>query len=248
LTFNSKLQVLGVAKINLKLLAVIFTAIAGFTVIFLIFYYYEFMSRFAAGAYELFKDREKLEYFIKSLGIWGPSVFIALQIFQVVLAPIPGEVTGFMGGYIFGTLPGFIYSTAGLTVGSVINFTLGRILGKRYVRKLIPTQKLEKFDGLVNRQGAIILFVLFVFPGFPKDSLCLFLGLTALPFRVFAIIATIGRMPGTFLLSLKGAYLYEKMYGVLAIVLGIFLILLFLSYLYREDIYRWVEKADKGGS
>jgi hypothetical protein len=35
LTFNSKLQVLGVAKINLKLLVVIFTAIAGFTALFL---------------------------------------------------------------------------------------------------------------------------------------------------------------------------------------------------------------------
>jgi len=234
-----------VAKIHFKLLVFILIAIAGFALIFLIFYFYEPISRFTTKAYELFKDREKLELFITSLGIWGPAVFIALQIFQVVLAPIPGEATGFMGGYIFGTLLGFLYSTAGLTVGSIINFMLGRILGKRYIRKLIPSQKLEKFDRLVKRQGAIILFFLFVFPGFPKDSLCLFLGLTALPLRVFAVLATIGRMPGTFILSLKGAYVFEKMYGVLAIVLGIVLVLLFFSYLYRENIYRWIEKANK---
>ena len=233
------------ANIKFKLFAVILFAVAGFVIIFFAWLYYDPISEFLINAIELFKDREKLEHFIKSLGIWGPVVFIALQIFQVVFAPVPGEVTGFMGGYIFGTLPGFLYSTAGLTVGSVINFMLGRILGRRYVRKLIPHQKLEKFDRLVRRQGAIILFVLFVFPGFPKDSLCLFLGLTALPLRVFAIIAAIGRMPGTFFLSLKGAYVYEKMYGVLAIVLAVCLILMFLSYWYREDIYRWIEKANK---
>lgn len=233
------------AKIHyFKFLILIFVAIAGAAAILLSFYYYEHIHRFASNAYELFKDREKLEYFIKSLGIWGPAVFISLQIFQVVLAPIPGEATGFMGGYLFGTLLGFIYSTAGLTVGSVINFMLGRILGKRYVRRFIPSQKLEKLDRLVKRQGVIILFVLFVFPGFPKDSLCLFLGLTALPLRVFAILAAIGRMPGTFVLSLKGAYMFEKMYGILAIVFCICLILLLLSYYYRNNIYRWIEKAN----
>jgi len=234
-----------VAEMKFKSIAAILAAIAGCAVILLMVYFNQPIFRFSADAYELFKDREKLEYFITSLGIWGPAVFIALQIFQVVFAPVPGEVTGFMGGYIFGTVLGFMYSSAGLTVGSVINFMLGRILGKRYVRKLIPRDKLEKFDRLVKRQGAIILFVLFVFPGFPKDSLCLFLGLTALPLRVFIILATIGRMPGTFLLSLKGAYVYEKMYGVLAIVLVICLVFLLFSYLYREHIYRWIEKANK---
>ncbi len=236
------------AKFPLKLFAVIFLGVAGTAVLFSIYYFYEPISQVAVAAYELFKDREKLEYFIKSLGIWGPAVFIVLQIFQVVFAPIPGEVTGFMGGYIFGTLLGFIYSSLGLTIGSVINFILGRVLGRRYVRKLIPTQKLEKFDRLVKRQGAIILFVLFVFPGFPKDSLCLFLGLTALPLRVFTILVAIGRMPGTFILSLKGAYMFEKMYGVLAIVVMLCLILLLISYRYRNDIYKWIEKANKTDS
>ncbi|MCK7513881.1 MAG: hypothetical protein MZV70_64255 [Desulfobacterales bacterium] len=40
-------------------------------------------------------------------------MFIGLQVGQVLFAPIPGEVTGFLGGYMFGALSGFLLSTVG---------------------------------------------------------------------------------------------------------------------------------------
>jgi len=51
----------------------------------------------------------------------APVIFIGLQALQVVVvvAPIPGEVTGILGGYLFGEWLGFLYSTIGLTLGSV---------------------------------------------------------------------------------------------------------------------------------
>ena len=82
-------------------------------------------------------------------------------------------------------------------MGSWINFAIGRFLGKRFVRRWIPAAKLERFNRLLKRQGIIVLLILFIFPGFPKDYLCLFLGLTAIPRNVFLVIASIGRMPGT---------------------------------------------------
>jgi uncharacterized membrane protein YdjX (TVP38/TMEM64 family) len=189
-------------------------------------------------------DREWIRATIASYGRAAPLVFIGLQIGQVVAAPVPGEVTGLIGGYLFGTLPGFLYSSIGLTVGSLINFGIGRVLGERFVRRMIPAEKVSRIDRLVNRQGIIALFIMFVIPGFPKDYLCLGLGLTALPLKAFALVAGLGRMPGTLMLSLQGASLYQQDYVLLVIVTGASLFAVALAYRFRERLYLWVEKMN----
>lgn len=187
-------------------------------------------------------DRERVEAFITSFGWGAPLVFMLVQILQVLLAPIPGEATGFIGGYLFGTFNGFIYSSFALAVGSWLNFSIGRFLGERFVRRWIPSKQLARFDRLVKRQGVIIVFLLFVFPGFPKDWLSLFMGMSTLPLRVFILLAAVGRMPGTLLLSLQGAYLYEKNYTLLVILITISLALAYLAFHWRERLYQWVDK------
>jgi uncharacterized membrane protein YdjX (TVP38/TMEM64 family) len=166
------------------------------------------------------------------------------QILQVIFAPFPGEASGFIGGYVFGAFKGFIYSTIGLSIGSVINFSIGRYFGRRYIRRRIPARQLQRFDTFLKHQGILIIFFLFVFPGFPKDYLCLFLGIGALPFKVFVIVASIGRMPGTLMLSLQGAYLFDHNYLLLGILAAVSLILLGLACRYRNAVYIWVERLN----
>jgi len=194
--------------------------------------------------YRLVTDREWMRAAVESCGWAAPFVFIGIQIAQVIAAPIPGEATGFIGGYVFGTLSGFIYSMIGLTIGSLINFGIGRILGDRFLRRLVPKERFHRMDRLINRQGVIPLFIMFVIPGFPKDYLCLALGLSTLPLKLFALMTCLGRMPGTLMLSLQGAALYDRSYGLLAIVAGACLVLILLAYRYREALYRWVEKMN----
>lgn len=196
------------------------------------------------GCYRLFSDREQIRQFISSFGSSAAPVFILIQILQVLFAPVPGEATGFIGGYLFGVLPGFIYSSIGLTAGSWLNFAAGRLLGARYVRKRIGAGRFEKIDERVKRQGVIILFILFLIPGFPKDYLCLALGLSTLPSKIFILLTGLGRMPGTFALSLQGAFLYEQNYVMLGILFGACLFLALLCYAYREKIYLWVQKME----
>jgi len=187
-------------------------------------------------------DKERIEDFISSFGWGAPLVFIGFQILQVILAPFPGEITGAIGGFLFGTLKGFLFSTVGLTAGSWINFAIGRFLGQRYVRKLIPPKQTERMDAILKRQGILIIFILFLFPGFPKDYLCLFLGITSIAPKLFLVLSAVGRMPGTFLLSLQGGALSDKQYGLFFIVLGVCVVGLVLLFRYREDLYRWMEK------
>lgn len=195
-------------------------------------------------AYRWVSDRDQVEQFIVAFGNGSPIAFMALQILQVVLAPVPGEATGFIGGYLFGTAKGFVYSSLALAAGSWINFAIGRYLGSRYVRRWIPVEKLARFDHLLKRQGIILLLILFIFPGFPKDYLCLFLGITAIPLKAFLLIASIGRMPGTLMLSIQGEFVFQKNYTLFAVVFGVTILAAWLSIRYRERIYRWMEKLN----
>ena len=163
-----------------------------------------------------------------------------MQVVQVVLAPIPGEATGFAGGLLFGTGPGFLYSTIGLTLGSWINLLLGRLLGRGFVRRVVSQAHLSRFDALMQGQGLLAALALFVLPGFPKDYLCLFLGLSQLPLRVLLTVAAAGRMPGTFLLSLQGANLARGMFLSFAIVAAICGAGLWLAYRHRAKWQCWI--------
>ena len=225
---------------NYKISIILALIVFGFAVFWFRIPIWEKIS----DSYRLFSDREKIRLLIASFESSAPPVFMLIQILQVLFAPVPGEATGFIGGYLFGTLPGFIYSSIGLTVGSWLNFVIGRFVGERYVRKRIPAHQFEKIDRLVKRQGVIVLFILFLFPGFPKDYLCLALGVSTLPMKIFILLAGIGRMPGTFALSLQGAFLYEQNYVLLGVMIAACLILALLCYGYRERIYLWIEKLE----
>lgn len=196
------------------------------------------------GFYDLLTDREKVAAYVGSFGAAAPLAFMLIQIFQVVFAPIPGEATGFIGGYLFGAFIGCFYSTLALTIGSWLNFCIGRFLGKHWVRHIIPQAKLERYDYLVRHQGLLVVFLLFLFPGFPKDYLCLFLGVTTMPMRVLVLLAFVGRIPGTLMLSLQGALVFEKSYLILSVIMVINLLGVYYGYRYRETIYQWVEKIN----
>jgi len=229
-------------RISIKLILAAAAVVCGLTVS--IYFYRDFLGEAITRYYTLFTDREAVKNFITSFGMAAPLVFMAIQILQVIFAPIPGEVTGFIGGYLFGATKGFLLSSLALTVGSWLNFSIGRFLGRRYVRKLIPVDVLDRFDRVLKHQGVIVGFILFIIPGFPKDYLCLFLGFSTIPFKIFMILAAIGRMPGTLLLSLQGAFVFKQNYGLFTLIFGGCLLAAFLGYRYRETVYGWVEKLN----
>ncbi len=194
--------------------------------------------------YDLLGDRDWVRATIKSAG-WGATlVFMLLQVGQVLFAPIPGEVTGFIGGYVFGAWQGFLLSSIALTAGSMLNFAIGHYLGDRFVRRLVRAETFEKYDRMVRYKGVLVIFLLFLIPGFPKDYLCMFLGLTTMPARLFFVVSTVGRTPGTLALSLQGASIFDKDYMFFAVVTGVSLLFALIAFLCRNPLYRWMERLN----
>ncbi|HXG50155.1 MAG TPA: VTT domain-containing protein [candidate division Zixibacteria bacterium] len=189
----------------------------------------------------IYSSKDKLGKFLESLGPYSPAVFVIFQALQVIAAPFPGELTGAVGGYLYGKTIGLLLSTVGLTLGSWVAFELANILGRPFVERFVTQEVLHKFDFLTTNTGAAICFLLFLLPGFPKDYLCYLLGLSRMKLSTFLIVSTVGRLPGTYMLTVQGASLRNQEY----LLAGIFAVsaaaLLLFAYLYRAQIYRWIK-------
>src|SRR4030095_4560557 len=183
----------------------------------------------------------KLSKFLQSLGPYSPAVFVLFQVLQVVAAPFPGELTGVAGGYVYGEMFGFLLSTVGLSFGSWRAFDVASILGRPFVERFVKREVLEKFNFLTTKTGALICFVLFLFPGFPKDYLCYVLGLSRLTLRMFLLVSIVGRLPGTYLLTMQGATIRNEEYHIFLIILFASIAIVIVAYYYRNQLFDWLK-------
>lgn len=78
------------------------------------------------------------------------------------------------------------------------------------------------------------IFFLFLIPGFPKDYLSYFLGLSRLSVLEFTVIAGVGRLLGTVLLSLGGDYLRHHEYEKFLSLAGIAAVVMLIVWLFKE--------------
>jgi uncharacterized membrane protein YdjX (TVP38/TMEM64 family) len=191
---------------------------------------------------EIFRGKEQLRTYIQSWGGWAPAVFIFIQSLQVVIAPIPGELSGAVGGLIFGGTEGSFYSTLGLTIGSLLAFIAARIVGLPLVRVFVSSEQLKKFHFLTEPKGTILALMLFIIPGFPKDIFCYILGLSPMGFLTFMIVCSIGRLPGTILLSYSGSALYEENWTLLIIMGVAAAVLIGGFFLVRDKVDEMIDK------
>ncbi|HXH81692.1 MAG TPA: TVP38/TMEM64 family protein [Candidatus Tectomicrobia bacterium] len=187
----------------------------------------------------LYRDQKFLKQTVASWGWLAPGVFIVIQALQVILSPIPGEITGPVGGALFGTAWGLIYSTVGLTIGTLTCFGLGRLWGEPLIRPWLSEHNWHRMNFVIEAEGAILCFILYLIPGFPKDVISYLFGMSPMPFRVFALVSTLGRLPGTWISSYFGAHVGEQRYITAILFIALVFAVCLPLYYYRERIVRW---------
>ena len=74
--------------------------------------------------------------------------------------------------------------------------------------------------------------------------MCLLLGLSTLPMRVFLLLAAVGRIPGTMMLSFQGALVFDKNYQLFGVIIALNLVMVAIGYRFRENLYKWIEKIN----
>ena len=107
-------------------------------------------------------------------------------------------------------------------ISSAFIFASVHKLGAPFVRAMIPEKwmgKLERFEN--SEKLDVMVFVLFLIPGLPKDVFTYLVPLTNMSMRNFVVLANIGRIPGVLISTLGADKLIEGDYGQSAILFGI---------------------------
>ena len=164
-------------------------------------------------------DPASFREWVEDRGWYSRLIFAGMVIFQVIVAVIPGEPFEIAAGYAFGAVEGTILSIAATAIGSIITFWLVRRFGLRLVRLFFSEEQINsvKFLKTTNTRDFLFLIV-YMIPGTPKDLLGYFAGLTDIPFPVFCLICTLGRIPSVVTSTVGGDALGTRSYGAAVIV------------------------------
>lgn len=191
---------------------------------------------------QFISNREQLIESVNRLGVFGPFFYIIVQTIQIVVAPIPGQVVGSVGGFLFGGW-GILWTTIGSVFGYYIVIKIARRFGRPLIEKIFKKSAVDKFDFILNGQGtALILFAIFLLPGFPDDMVCYMAGLTNLSTKKLMIIILLGRFPTIVLTNYFGAGIGGDNLAMLAGVAVISVLVIGLAIWKRE----WIMQKLKG--
>jgi uncharacterized membrane protein YdjX (TVP38/TMEM64 family) len=82
---------------------------------------------FPLGLVKFFTDTQYLLHFIREHRMYAIFIFIGLQFLQVVAAPVPGEVTGFVGGISLARSGGLFFQPSDLPLARGLH-SVSRVL------------------------------------------------------------------------------------------------------------------------
>lgn len=158
-------------------------------------------------------SQEDFRAYIRSFGAVGWLILLGLQVLQVFIALIPGELLETAAGYIFGPILGTLLCYAGLAIGSTIVFLLTRRFGAKMAEIFISREKINDFRFInTEKKRDGLIFLLFFIPGTPKDLLTYFVGLTDIKLSSFLTISLVARIPSVLSSTFGGHLLGEGNY------------------------------------
>ncbi len=187
---------------------------------------------------------EAIKNAILGFGVLGPIVLVVLLFLEVIIGPVPGPLIIIASGYIYGRFTGALLALVGTIIGSTGAFFLSRKLGRPFVEKIISKKELNHFDKSFQKNGVKALWLGYVFPLSPSDSITYAVGLTNIKFRKFFKIMAIGFIPNIFLLTYFGDHLSEGL-NRYSITLMVSVILFLTVFIYRHKVRTYVSKRLK---
>lgn len=194
--------------------------------------------------YGIFKNPSEIRDFVLQYGPYGFLVYILLQIIQIVVFFIPGEIFQIAGGYIYGSLWGGVLSLLGTAIGSTITYWIAHRFGKPFVHKILSRnnfwilEKLDKLGSSKKQKKKInaVVFLLYLIPGVPKDILGYVCGISEISFRDFIIYSIVGRIPALFVSVYFGEKFSKDNIPLLIIIAVVMSILFLIGVVYGKKI------------
>ena len=191
-------------------------------------------------------NMRKIAEFLEEYKWESAFIYLGLQVLQIIISVLPGQVFQMAAGYLYGFFPGLLLSITGALLGSVIAYYLAIYLGHDALKLFVKPETLNKFAQKLNTKRAyLIVFILYLIPGLPKDVIAYAAGVSKMNLKAFLLMSMVGRVPAMSVSVLMGA-LYESKEYQWFIVIGILSVIIFgICFLKRKEIGEYLDKLEE---
>lgn len=184
---------------------------------------------------EYFRSLEALNAFLDRYHTTGIFVYLFLQILQILVPVIPGQAMQLAAGYMY-ILPLALFLTIlGIALGTIISFTMSRILGYDAMVLFFGQDRMDEYVVKLNsKRACLVIFLLYLMPGFPKDFICFAAGVSRIRLIPFLVLSVVGRIPALTLSLVIGRMTRAGSYTG-AIVVCVVAVVLFLVCIWKRQ-------------
>lgn len=141
-------------------------------------------------------DARAVRAFVSDHAFVSRLAMLGINIVQVLLAFLPGEPVELASGYAFGFWEGTALCLVASGLATSMIYWATRRWGWKLVGLFFDRSLFDRFSWLKSaKRLELIMFIVFLIPGTPKDFLTYFAGLTNMRFLPVVLIATFGRIP-----------------------------------------------------
>lgn len=141
-------------------------------------------------------DARTVRAFVSDHAFVSRLAMLGINIVQVLLAFLPGEPVELASGYAFGFWEGTALCLVASGLATSAIYWATRRWGWKLVGLFFDRSLFDRFSWLKSaKRLELIMLIVFLIPGTPKDFLTYFAGLTNMRFLPVVLIATFGRIP-----------------------------------------------------
>lgn len=174
---------------------------------------------------------------VRNAGPLGFLILLAMQFMQIVVAFIPGEVVQMAAGMMYGPWLGAAVILLGCIISSAFVFAVVHRLGAPFVRDMVPTKYLDKFNAFEESgKLSIVVFILFLIPAMPKDTFTYLVPLTNMRMRDFLVLSNVGRIPGIVISTYAANGLVDGNITQSIIIFAVVAVIAIVAIVFRDKI------------
>ena len=219
-------------KHKIKIFKIILLAIVVILLLGVIIYLFPVMKDLSTVEGQIaFKDK------VGDSGIIGILTIFGLQVAQIFLIIVPGEPIEILAGMCYGSVGGTVFIMISAFIISTSIFFLVRKFGRKFVYDFCDKEKVKKIENHKLFQNPkkieMIMFILFLIPGTPKDLLVYIAGLLPIRPLKFIVISTFARFPSVISSTLAGENLAVGdwkmgliLYAIVFAIVGIMILII----------------------
>lgn len=185
----------------------------------------------------LMSTAQNFKELIRSYGKWGVVVAFGIQVLQIIVSPIPGEVVEVGMGLCFGWFWGSVICLLGGALAAFIIMLFVKKFGVKAVELFVSTEKINELRFINNEKklkGTV--FLLYLIPGTPKDPLIFFFGLTKISIWDFVWIQTIARIPSVVTSAIAGEQATKQNFLVSFIIFAVMGVLALIGMFFYKRL------------